>query len=604
MGIVNDRSGISERSVRKIQDMKTSIDQFIFDLKDGMSAEVLSTESRDGVTIATIRFTWTEENAAKDERVRMEFHRPDVGMLYAWAPLYKERHHVGAEWTTMENSMISRNAPVYALYDGRGMNRLTWQISECRMTMYFLSGVEELDGVMRNRLDFYVQQFTNQLETEITVRIDERCLPLYEVLKEAAVWWESIGMTPAEVPEEALKPCYSFWYSYHQEVYAADVEAECRRARELGFESCIIDDGWQTDDTNRGYAFCGDWEVAAAKIPDMAAHVKAVHDIGMKYILWYAVPLIGFKSSKYQEFKDMVLNKKDLHMANLDCAVLDPRYKEVRDFLISIYVKALKEWDLDGFKLDFIDTWQFNPDHEPAKPEMDIASLETAATVFMQDLNAALKAVKPEVMLEFRQGYIGPWMRTVGNMFRVSDCPDDYISNRLGVFDLRMMMGKSAVHSDMLMWHPEEEPSTAALQLISVLYGVIQYSARLEKLTPEMKKMSIFWLDFAREHKAALLGDTLKVYEPHMNYTWAQAATDTENVAAVYGQDKVIQPDIRDTVYIANGAMNDRILAEITGTFQVTIQNCMGDILSETEQTMNGLTVLSVPTGGLVTLKK
>lgn len=41
--------------------------------------------------------------------------------------------------------------------------------------------------------------------------------------------------------------------------------------------------------------------------------------------------------------------------------MLDPRYKEVRDFLSALYKKALLEWDLDGFKLDFIDEWRADP---------------------------------------------------------------------------------------------------------------------------------------------------------------------------------------------------------------------------------------------------
>ncbi len=43
---------------------------------------------------------------------------------------------------------------------------------------------------------------------------------------------------------------YSFWYSYHQEFTEEDVEAECRRAAELGFRTVIVDDGWQMDNTN------------------------------------------------------------------------------------------------------------------------------------------------------------------------------------------------------------------------------------------------------------------------------------------------------------------------------------------------------------------
>ena len=37
----------------------------------------------------------------------------------------------------------------------------------------------------------------------------------------------------------------------------------------MGFKAAILDDGWQTDDTNRGYGYCGDWEVAEKKIKDI-----------------------------------------------------------------------------------------------------------------------------------------------------------------------------------------------------------------------------------------------------------------------------------------------------------------------------------------------
>ena len=36
---------------------------------------------------------------------------------------------------------------------------------------------------------------------------------------------------------------------------------------------------------------------------------------------------------------------------------LDPRYKKVREYLSNLYESAVKEWDLDGLKLDFIDSF-------------------------------------------------------------------------------------------------------------------------------------------------------------------------------------------------------------------------------------------------------
>ena len=77
----------------------------------------------------------------------------------------------------------------------------------------------------------------------------------------------------------AFKPLYSSWYCFHQDVFAKDIEAECAAAADLGMKTVIVDDGWQTDDTNRGYAFCGDWEVSRRRFPDMAAHVKRVQEI-------------------------------------------------------------------------------------------------------------------------------------------------------------------------------------------------------------------------------------------------------------------------------------------------------------------------------------
>ena len=50
-------------------------------------------------------------------------------------------------------------------------------------------------------------------------------------------------------------------------------------------------------------------------------------------------------------------------------------------------------------------------------------------------------------------------------MFRVGDCPNNFVKNRVGITDLRMLSGQSAVHSDMLMWHPEESPENCAIQM-------------------------------------------------------------------------------------------------------------------------------------------
>jgi alpha-galactosidase len=85
---------------------------------------------------------------------------------------------------------------------------------------------------------------------------------------------------------------------------------------------------------------------------------------------------------------------------------------------------------------------------------------------------------------------IGPYMRKYGNLFRVGDCPNNAITNRVGVMDLRLLSGKTAVHSDMIMWSTEDTTENAALQLINVLFGVPQFSMLFEKLAQDHFEMA------------------------------------------------------------------------------------------------------------------
>lgn len=62
------------------------------------------------------------------------------------------------------------------------------------------------------------------------------------------------------------------------------------------------------------------------------------------------------------------------------------------------------------------------------KAGMDTISVYDAIDRLMKDALAALRKLKPDILIEFRQNYIGPLMRTYGNMLRSTDCPNDSYS--------------------------------------------------------------------------------------------------------------------------------------------------------------------------------
>lgn len=70
---------------------------------------------------------------------------------------------------------------------------------------------------------------------------------------------------------------YSTWHSFHRNLDQDAVLTELKVAKSLGYEAVIVDDGWQTLDSSRGYAYTGDW--LPERIPEMKAFVDRVHEL-------------------------------------------------------------------------------------------------------------------------------------------------------------------------------------------------------------------------------------------------------------------------------------------------------------------------------------
>jgi alpha-galactosidase len=574
----------------------------IFNFKENNNIKIsfIDKETVGEVTIYSYNFEWNKEAADADEAIEFNWSVPQNGLLYTWTQNSVLDHFLPTNYSAYKHSMISYNSPCLVLFNGKSEHKYSWALDECSKLVYFKSGVDEWDGSVGSYVKIPLKQFANQYSTTLKIRIDSETKSFSKGLKDISKWWETtLKEPPLSVPELAKESLYSFWYSFHRTFNAEMVEKTCEDAAKLGFKVMILDDGWQTNNMCwEGYQICGDWQVGTEKIPDMKKHVDNVHKLGMKYILWFSVPFMGNKTKAFSKFENMIL--RDYNGTGL----LDPRYKEVRDYLISIYKKAVGEWGIDGLKLDFVDRWRDYPDNAEYNDKMDIFALQDAVDRLMSDIVVELKKIKPDVLLEFRQGYVGPNMRRFGNMFRVTDCPDDYIKNRVGVLDLRQIMGDSAVHSDMLMWHNDETPELVSVQIISILFGVMQYSMKIDELSEDVYKVSKFWFDFMKEHKTLLLESTLTAYEPHLLYTWAKTTSDDECLVAVYSVDKCVIPDEKQTIYVANGTESERVFVELKAEYTAKVFNCMGEEVSSNISLSNGLNSLNIPVGGIAILNK
>ena len=74
----------------------------------------------------------------------------------------------------------------------------------------------------------------------------------------------------------------------------------------------------------------------------------------------------------------------------------------------------------------------------------------------MNQVREHLQAIKPDLLIEFRQEYIGPAIRQYGNMLRAGDCPGDMAANRIRTANLSITSGHTAVHAEMIEWKVDE----------------------------------------------------------------------------------------------------------------------------------------------------
>ena len=561
--------------------------------------EIVNQTECDGILYADINLTYEEAKVPTTFSVEWKF--PVIDCFSLWTPGFRHTTQLNPDWgKQVTNSRLASYMPLHQINSIKGKNRLCISLSDAVTPTSIATGVYEEDACLNCKVSFFTIPVAPLKQYSATLRIDTRDIPYYDSLYEVSKWWETeCGYTHMRVPDIARRPMNSLWYSYHQMLDVEDIIKECKLSKPLGMDTVIIDDGWETDDTGRGFAYCGDWEVAPSKVPDMKEFVERIHQTGMKVVLWYGVPNLGIHTKNYEKFKDMLL---DLSGNNKDFWSLDPRYKEVRDFLIGIFTNAVSEWKLDGLKLDFIDAFVLRGKSIEHDERRDFVSLEEGIDALMTGITESLSKINPDIIIEFRQTYIGPAIRKYGNMFRVADCPNDSIVNRAEIVNLRYTSGKTAVHSDMLMWHYDDSVESAALQFANIIFSVPQVSVKIDKIPSDHKKMLSFYLDFWCKNRDILLDGKLTAENPESLYSQVRSEKDGKAILACY-TNNICDMGENKCMTVVNASSNDSIIIKNADGAEFAVVNCMGEEIRK-GKISTSLFEISVPCSGMVFINK
>ncbi len=564
--------------------------------------EVNLTEAKAEEGVHIIRFNIHADQPTVPKKFTLKWKMPCINVKGVWktASLYQKR--LQADWE-LESlcSRISVDAPVISLFGHQDENSQTFACSDAVNAIEMNAQVREEDNLIYCFVSFFTEAHQEITDYSAEIRIDNRKISFSQSIQDVGDWWAGMeNLKPMHVPETARFPLYSTWYGYHQELSEEAIIAECKLAAGLGYKFIIIDDGWQTNDNNRGYDYTGDWLPERLNMPYL---VDEIHKLGMLIGLWYSVPFIGKKSEAFQQFKG-----KFLTVEHRWAPVADPRYPEIREYLVSKYSKALTDWNLDAFKLDFIDDFNvYESTVLTAENGRDFANVNSAVDQLMGQVRDALTAIKPDIIIEFRQKYIGPAMRKFGNMFRAFDCPNDSATNRLRITDVKLLIGNTAVHSDPLTWHNDESVESASMMMLSGMFGVPQMSVILKDLPESHLKMIKFYTKYWSDNVSIFMDGHFVPTGPLANYPVLRASDDHNTIIAVY-DDHVVDIKNYSRIDLLNAKMTTKVvcrLAHSLDPFHMIVYNCQGEQVQQGMiDLMQGLIELDVPAGGMVTMKK
>lgn len=139
------------------------------------------------------------------------------------------------------------------------------------------------------------------------------------------------------------------YFDFHEEQLLKMAKA----AKELGIELFVLDDGWfgqRDDDTSS----LGDWFVNREKLPHGIGFLpKKIHQMGLKFGLWFESEMVNRNSLLYQNHPDWVLKTPNRHSSHgRNQYVLDFSNPQVVSYIEKMMVDIIEESQLDYIKWD------------------------------------------------------------------------------------------------------------------------------------------------------------------------------------------------------------------------------------------------------------
>lgn len=146
---------------------------------------------------------------------------------------------------------------------------------------------------------------------------------------------------------------YNSWEATEFKVSCEEQIKLARKAKELGAELFVVDDGWfgERDGIDNGL---GDWYVNERKFPKgLNQLIDEVKSMSMKFGIWFEPEMVNPKSKLYKDHPDWIYNFKTREAdTSRGQYVLNLSKDEVKEFVYNTLDNMLSTYDIDYIKWD------------------------------------------------------------------------------------------------------------------------------------------------------------------------------------------------------------------------------------------------------------
>jgi alpha-galactosidase len=180
--------------------------------------------------------------------------------------------------------------------------------------------------------------------------------------------------------------------------------------------------------------------------------------------------------------------------------------------------------------------------------------------------------------------------------------------NRVRIADIKMLCGNTAVHSDMVTWHPEESLEIAALQMTNTLFGVPQLSVMLQEIPEDHMEMIAFYTAYWNRHAHILMEGNFTAVRPLANYPMKKVIKNDHVIIGVYDTYVVPIDGAYREIHLLNSQLSSGIVLHCIsdlGAYKAVIFNCRGNEVTTIQMTLSeGAVMIQVPACGMVQLTR